>query len=106
MTMIGEERLYTFSEIAAVLPRINGKKIHVSTLHRWCRRGVRGVQLEFRMLGGRMLTSVEAVERFSRQLAECERQPRPYARRSTREDSRRREERINQAQRILDEAGI
>ena len=39
-------------------------KVHVSTLHRWRLRGVRGVKLETAMLGGGRVTSLEALERF------------------------------------------
>jgi hypothetical protein len=69
--MIATEQVFTFAELAKRLPRVGEKKIHVSTLHRWCRRGVRGVQLECRMLGRRMVTSLEAVDRFSARLAEA-----------------------------------
>lgn len=35
-----------------------------STVHRWAKRGVGGVRLETAKLGGRLFTSVEAVERL------------------------------------------
>ena len=37
---------------------------HLSTLHRWRLRGVRGVKLETFLIGGRRFTSREALERF------------------------------------------
>ena len=37
---------------------------HITTLYRWCERGVRGVKLETMKSGGRTLTSVEAIRRF------------------------------------------
>ena len=67
--ILGKEDVYAFSELARRLPRVGGRRIHVSTIHRWCRMGVRGVRLEFRLLGGRMMTSVEAVDRFSARIA-------------------------------------
>ena len=41
-----------------------GRRPHLSTVLRWCTRGVRGIQLESWMVGGRRLTSVQAVRRF------------------------------------------
>lgn len=39
-----------------------------STVRRWCTRGVRGVELEHYLEGGRIYTSLEAVERFMEKL--------------------------------------
>ncbi len=55
------EQLLTFTQIARMLPSRN----HVSTLHRWRLRGVRGIKLETVVVGGRRYTSREAVIRFS-----------------------------------------
>ena len=106
-SMIATEQVFTFAELATHLPRVGGKKIHVSTLHRWCRKGVRGVQLECRMLGARMVTSLEAVDRFSARLAEAPypssiRQVRPTPPRSLHQ----RNHDIARARQSLDEAGI
>jgi hypothetical protein len=38
---------------------------HVSSIWRWCRRGVRGVQLETIVIAGRRFTSCEALQRFA-----------------------------------------
>jgi len=73
--MLTTEEVYTFAELAGRLPSFHGKRIHVSTLHRWCQRGVRGVRLECRRLGGRIVTSIEAVDRFSARLAETAAEP-------------------------------
>lgn len=70
--MIFKETMLTFSQAASHLPRMQGKKIHTSTLWRWARKGVQGVKLETRKLGGRFFTSLEALERFSKALAEKE----------------------------------
>ncbi len=56
------------AEIAGQLPRVGGRKIHTSTLWRWASRGLRGVRLEHVRLGGRIITSLEAVQRFSERL--------------------------------------
>ena len=70
--MILKEDVFTFTEIASRLPRLNGRKIHPSALWRWARKGVKGVRLETRRLGGRFVTSMEAIERFSKALAEVD----------------------------------
>ena len=69
--MIGNEGVLTFSEAAAALPRLNGRRVHTSTLWRWATKGVRGVRLECRRLGGRYVTSLAAVDRFASALAEA-----------------------------------
>jgi len=68
--MLHDEQILTFSEAAKVLPAVNGKRPHCSTLWRWARRGVQGVRLETRRIGGRFVTSAEALERFTKTLAE------------------------------------
>jgi hypothetical protein len=54
-------------------PARNGKKTHLSTLMNWIRRGARSpsgerVRLEAVRLGGRWMTSREALQRFAEQL--------------------------------------
>jgi hypothetical protein len=105
--MIATEQVFTFAELAKRLPRVGEKRIHVSTLHRWCRKGVRGVCLEFRMLGGRIVTSLEAVDRFSATLAQVtERQPRRAPRQPATRSASQRESEIARATRVLEETGI
>ena len=58
---ISNENLLSLPAAAQTLP----SRPHVSTLHRWRLRGVRGVKLETCLIGGRRYTSREAVERFS-----------------------------------------
>ena len=70
--MLDNERIVTFSEAAAALPKINGRHPHTSSVWRWARKGVQGVRLETRRLGGRFVTSLEALDRFSKQLAEID----------------------------------
>ena len=69
--MITTEQVGTFTEIAAKLPRVNGRKIHSSTLWRWVVKGMNGCHLEARKFGGRFLTSIEAVDRFTAELAQA-----------------------------------
>jgi hypothetical protein len=58
---VNEERLLTLAEAARSLP---GGPVHVSTIHRWRLRGVRGVKLEVLLRGGIRYTSSEALGRF------------------------------------------
>ncbi len=106
--MIANETILSFSEAAARLPRINGKKIHASSLWRWARKGIHGIRLETRRLGGRFVTSLEAIERFSKRLAEVdppERLPRPRSRRKARSTAQRCRD-VEQAHQDLEKHGI
>lgn len=69
--MLRDEQILTFSEAAKTLPRVNGRRPHASTLWRWARKGIQGIHLETRRLGGRFVTSLEALDRFSERLAEA-----------------------------------
>lgn len=42
---IQTESLLSLTEATKALPRVNGKRPSISTLWRWCRRGLRGVRL-------------------------------------------------------------
>ena len=55
------ETLKTLAEAARTLP---GGPVHVSTIHRWRLKGVRGVRLETILRGGIRCTTDEAIERF------------------------------------------
>jgi hypothetical protein len=69
---VGSETLQTFAEAAGELP----SRPHVSTLHRWRLRGVRGVKLETCVIGGRRFISKEAIRRFAEATtAAADRQP-------------------------------
>ncbi len=50
--------------LGAAVERVTGRRFHPSTICRWHRKGVRGVQLEARIIGGRPMTTTELVERF------------------------------------------
>jgi hypothetical protein len=72
--MLTNETLVTLAEAARHIPARSGKRIHCSTIWRWHAKGVwtrsgRRVRLEALRLGGRVLTSVEALERFGVELA-------------------------------------
>ena len=64
------ESVGTLAEVAAQLPRLSGRRIHVSTLWRWATKGIKGVRLDYIKMGGRLVTSVEAVARFAAKLTE------------------------------------
>jgi hypothetical protein len=60
-----KESLLPLCKAARLLPSSRSAKgQHVSTLHRWARKGVRGVRLEVIRLGGTTCTSHEALGRF------------------------------------------
>lgn len=54
------EQIVTLTDAAKLLPN----RPHVSTLWRWRKAGIRNVQLENLMYGGRRVTSLEALNRF------------------------------------------
>ena len=64
LAMLLNEECLSFIDAAKRVPKINGKQVHSSTVWRWARKGCRGVKLECRLLGGRFITSVEALDRF------------------------------------------
>ena len=71
------EQVLSLTDASKALPKIDGKRLHVSTLWRWCRKGIRGIQLDYVRLGHRVCTSVEALSRFTQQLAESDGQHKP-----------------------------
>jgi hypothetical protein len=60
------EKLLSLSEAAELLPN----RPHVSTLWRWCRRGVKGVRLRTLIVGGRRYTTPSFLEDFVVHLSE------------------------------------
>ncbi len=70
------EQLLSLTDAARAVPPIDGKRPHVSTIWRWCRKGVRGIQLEYVRLGHRVCTSGQALARFAQRLAEADAKPR------------------------------
>jgi len=65
------DKLVTLPQAADFLPRLGGKKIHTTSIWRWCRKGVRGVKLENAIIGSRIITSVQALNRFVNVLSEA-----------------------------------
>jgi hypothetical protein len=74
MLNLASEKLLTLEQAAATVPPSRGgKRCHISTILRWILAGVRSpggerVHLEASRLGGRWVTSVEALQRFSEAL--------------------------------------
>ena len=101
--------LLTLSQAAKQLPRVNGKRIHVSTLWRWCRKGLKGIRLEYSRVGRTIMVSDAALNRFFMSLAQADAEqadsnnykPRPKRRRPG-----NRQESIDQANDVLRNAGI
>jgi hypothetical protein len=66
------ERIVSLAEAAKVLPAIDGRKPHTTSVWRWCRQGLRGIQLEYLRVGYRIVTSYEALARFAQRLVEAD----------------------------------
>ena len=56
------EQLISLADAVEIIPEIDGKRPHISTLWRWCRRGIGGVKLDHVRLGHRICTTEDAVE--------------------------------------------
>ena len=62
---ISSEQVVTFTEATSHLPqRRRGKRPNVATLYRWSNEGIRGIRLEYLMIGSTRCTSVQAMQRF------------------------------------------
>lgn len=68
--MLQDEQIISFGEAARLIPQVNGKSVHSTSVWRWARKGLRGVRLDCLRIGGRFCTSMEAVERFGKAMAE------------------------------------
>jgi hypothetical protein len=65
------ETVVTYAQASDAGPRRRkGRKIHVSTFHRWATVGCRGVVLETIQIGGTRCTSLEALQRFFERLTD------------------------------------
>lgn len=67
------ETIVYLSPVSQHFPRDRrGLGPSTTTLWRWRTRGIRGVRLESARLGGRVVTSVEAIRRFMRGITESQ----------------------------------
>jgi hypothetical protein len=58
------ESLIPLREVPNHLPRRRGRKVHMSTIYRWCKKGVHGVRLDTVRVGGITYTHDQALQRF------------------------------------------
>lgn len=58
------EDTLTLQDAADDVASFIGRRPDKTTMYRWCLRGVRGVKLEHVRLGGRIITSRQAITRF------------------------------------------
>ena len=56
--------LIALGDVPKQLPRRGGKRLHISTVYRWHREGLRGQVLHTRLVGGRRFTTLEWIEEF------------------------------------------
>ncbi len=102
MLDLSQETIISFNEAAGRIPSYRpGRKTHVATLHRWAKDGVRGVKLDSARLGGRLVTSDEALQRFSDALSQN-----PDASVPPVQSSAARTKAVERAERELDKIGI
>ena len=97
MIDLSSETLLTFPQAAKFLPG----NPHISTIHRWRLRGVRGCKLDTVLVGGRRFTSAEALERFAAHTTAAANGEQPPTR-----TPRQRRRAIENAERELRENGI
>jgi hypothetical protein len=65
MIDLTREKPLTFARAAKLIPSSKGDgSAHVGTIYRWAHKGQNGVRLESVRLGGRWVTSAEAIQRF------------------------------------------
>lgn len=108
MIDVTTEEILSLAEATRALPKIDGKRPHISTLWRWARKGLCGVQLEYVRLGRRICTSREALSRFAQHLAEADGEPaehRAISKSRPRTEAQRREA-VARAEAELEAAGI
>jgi hypothetical protein len=101
MDTIDNERLIPLSEASTLpdMPRRRGKPITYETLRNWTTQGVRGITLEYRMVGTTPCTSEGALKRFFYRLS----QPKPNPTATLPKERQASRER---AAAVLDAAGI
>jgi hypothetical protein len=58
----------TLAEAAKRLPRNNGRRVHTSTLWRWCRKGCHGVRLHYVRVGRSIRVTETGLNHFFTEL--------------------------------------
>jgi Protein of unknown function (DUF1580) len=82
MININHEQLLPVNKVPAYLQsRGLGKRVSVGTVYRWMIAGVGGVRLETVRIGGQMVTSAEAIQRWveARERARNKNRPAPVS---------------------------
>lgn len=66
MIDLQNEKIFPFTELPARLQEKTSSKqrVHIATAHRWRQRGIQGIRLKTALIGGQLVTSHEAVNRF------------------------------------------
>jgi hypothetical protein len=106
------EELITLTEAAKHLPKVDGRKVSICTLWRWCRVGLRGMFLEYVRVGRKICTTRQALLRFFTDLAEIDKRIEPdrYAKPTFLKrapiTSRQRQRALAEADAVLERAGI
>src|SRR5262249_11181216 len=77
INLLTENVVHLVEAARLVPPGPSGRPPHLSTLLRWINPGVRGVRLEAVRLGGRWVTSREALQRFADRLTAAQAGPPP-----------------------------
>ena len=102
---------FTLTEAAHRLPRIDGRRLHPSTLWRWCRKGIQGISLDYIRVGNKVMVSEEGLNRFFAKLSQADEEAmqQPAVKRNRRRRSRRTQSHQrsqDEAQDVLRKAGI
>lgn len=97
MIDLSTENVMPLSEAAKTLPG----RPSVSTVWRWCQRGVAGVKCESLVVGGKRCVSAESLQRFCERVTAAKEGKRPPTR-----TARQRQRSIADAEKVLEEAGI
>ena len=70
----------TMLPLAKAARKIPGRTVSPQTIYRWCSTGIDGVKLETLVIGGRMQTSIEALEAFFAAVTEAKQSAQSSAR--------------------------
>lgn len=70
MISADQETVFPLGAAAKRVEKITGRRHNASTIYRWASRGLKGVRLETRKMGGCSYTSMEAINRFFDRLSQ------------------------------------
>ncbi len=103
-----QETVVSLTEATKILPPVNGKRPAISTMWRWCRKGLHGVRLEYIRVGRSIATSREAINRFFEALAQADKplNSGPVLRASCRTPTALRRASLEAADRAMERLGV